>query len=56
MSRSARHNLKTKIARIIFENLRDIDGDMADWLHFQDELEDAAQEILDQFMVNPKKK
>lgn len=38
--------LVEKIARKIFDCLEDIDHDMADWLYYKEELEEAACEVL----------
>lgn len=43
--------IEEKIARIIFDNMRDIDGDEADWLYFREELEAAAREIIKRFRI-----
>lgn len=39
-------SIEEAIARIIFENIPDIDGDEADWLFYKEDLIMAAQEIL----------
>jgi len=56
MSLRAKHNLKTKIARIIFEKMSDIDGDLADWLHYREDCESAAQEIIDKYLTQSQEK
>ena len=42
---------RERIARIIFENMTDIDGDEADWLYFREALETAADAIIKEFNI-----
>jgi hypothetical protein len=47
-------SIQESIARIIFENISDIDGDEADWLLVREDCLDAAEEILKRFPLGPK--
>lgn len=42
-------SIEEAIARVIFENMGDIDGDEADWLHFKEDCMSAAEEILKRY-------